>query len=108
VVEFATGLNPWVEWARLEVAALLGRPYLLPPVKPLYAGSVICLARQDEPDLGRYDAPEIVRRLQKHHHAGLLVQADSAERVEALVTDYSERFLEEFCAVAPPPDKPTA
>jgi phosphoribosylaminoimidazole carboxylase (NCAIR synthetase) len=108
VVEFATGLNPWIEWARLEVAALLGRPYLLPPVKPLYAGSVICLARQDEPDLGRYDAPEIVRRLQKHHHAGLLVQADSAERVEALVTDYSERFLEEFCAVAPPPDKPTA
>jgi phosphoribosylaminoimidazole carboxylase (NCAIR synthetase) len=108
VVEFATGLNPWVEWARLEVAALFGRAYALPAVKPLYAGSVICLARQDQPDLSSFDAPEIVRRLEKHHHAGLLVQADSAERVEALVANYSGRFLEEFCAVEPPPDKPTA
>jgi biotin carboxylase len=108
VVEFATGLNPWVEWARLEVAALMGRGYVLPAVKPLYAGSVICLARQERPDLSGFDAPEVVQRLQKHHHAGLLVQADSAERVEALVTSYSDRFLEEFCAFEPPPDKPTA
>jgi biotin carboxylase len=108
VVEFATGLNPWVEWARLEVASLMGGKYTLPPVKPLYAGSVICLARQDQPDLSRFDAPEVVRRLEKHHHAGLLLQADSAERIEALVANYSERFLEEFCAFEPPPDKPTA
>jgi hypothetical protein len=108
VVEFAAGINPWVEWARLEVAALFGRQYALPAVKPLYAGSVICLARQERPDLSSFDAPEIVRRLEKHHHAGLVVRADSAERVQALVAEYSERFLEEFCAVEPPPDKPTA
>jgi len=24
------------------------------------------------------------------------------------VQEYSDRFLEEFCAVEPPPDKPTA
>lgn len=108
VVEFATGINPWVEWARLEVAALFGRQYALPAVKPLYAGSVICLARQKRPDLSSFDAPEIVRRLEKHHHAGLVLRADTAERVQALVAEYSERFLEEFCAVEPPPDKPTA
>jgi len=28
--------------------------------------------------------------------------------VEALVAEYSGRFLEEFCAVEPVPDKPTA
>jgi hypothetical protein len=108
VVEFATGINPWVEWARLEVAALFGRQYALPVVKPLYAGSVICLARQERPDLSSFDAPEIVRRLEKHHHAGLVLRADTPERVQALVAEYSERFLEEFCAVEPPPDKPTA
>ena len=108
VVEFATGLNPWVEWARLEVASIFGEDYVLPPVKPLYAGSVICLARQERPDLSSFDAPEVVLRLEKHHHAGLLVQANTAERVEALVTTYSDRFLQEFCAFEPPPDKPTA
>jgi biotin carboxylase len=108
VVELATGLNPWVEWARLEVAAAFGMEYLLPPVEPLSAGSVICLARQEQPDTSSFDAPEVVRRLNRHHHAGLLLRADSAERIEALVQQYSERFLEEFCAVEPPPDKPTA
>jgi biotin carboxylase len=108
VVELATGVNPWVEWARIEVAGLWGQEYALPAVQRLYAGSVICLARQERPDLSSYDAPEIVRRLEKHHHAGLLLQAGSAERVEELVWEYSERFLEEFFAFEPPPDKPTA
>jgi biotin carboxylase len=108
VIELADGINPWVEWARLEVAALLGRGYALPPMQAMYGGSVICLARQEQPDLSGFDAPEVVRRLQKHHHAGLLLQAGSAERVKALVEQYSERFLEEFCAFEPPPDKPTA
>jgi biotin carboxylase len=108
VVELATGINPWVEWARLEVASVFGMEYVLPPVQPLYAGSVICLARQEQPDTSSFDAPEVARRLNRHHHAGLLLQADSAERIEALVQQYSERFLNEFCAVEPPPDKPSA
>jgi biotin carboxylase len=107
VVEFASGINPWVEWARLEVSALFHMEYALPKTKQLYAGSVISLARQEQPDTSAYDAPEIVKRLNKHHHAGLIVCADSAERIATLVNGYSDRFLEEFCAVEPAPDKPT-
>jgi biotin carboxylase len=108
VVEYASGINPWVEWARIEVATLFHLEYALPKPKPLYAGSVICLARQEHPDTSRYDAPEVVQRLDRHHHAGLIVRADTAERVEELVGQYSNRFLDEFCAVQPPPDKPSA
>jgi biotin carboxylase len=108
VVEFASGINPWVEWARMEVSALFHMEYALPKLKLLYAGSVICLARQEQPDTSSYDAPEVVQRLNRHHHAGLIVCANSAERVETLVDQYSDRFLEEFCAVEPAPDKPTA
>jgi biotin carboxylase len=108
VVEFASGINPWVEWARMEVSALFHMEYALPKPKHLYAGSVICLARQEQPDTSSYDAHEVVRRLHRHHHAGLILCANSAERVETLVHEYSDRFLEEFCAVQPPPDKPTA
>jgi carbamoylphosphate synthase large subunit len=108
VVEFASGINPWVEWARMEVAALFHMEYSLPKLKQLYAGSVICLARQEQPDISSYNAPEVVYRLNRHHHAGLIVCANSAERVETLVHEYSDRFLEEFCAALPAPDKPTA
>jgi biotin carboxylase len=108
VVEFASGINPWVEWARIEVSALFHMEYALPKPKQLYAGSVICLARQEWPDTSSYNAPEVVQRLNRHHHAGLIVCANSAERVETLMREYSDRFLEEFCAVEPAPDKPTA
>ena len=49
VVEYANGVNPWVEWARLEYAAMMGREYALPKLRRGFAGSVICLARQGAP-----------------------------------------------------------
>jgi biotin carboxylase len=108
VVEFAQGVNPWVEWARIEVAGLMGRQYALPEIKPGYAGSVICLARQEWPDTSAYRDLEIVYRLQRYHHAGLIVRSDLAERIEDLLDTYGRRFLEDFCAVEPPPLSPTA
>ncbi len=108
VIEHTYGINPWVEWARLEVAAMRGQPYVLPPIRNDYAGSVLCLARVPEPDTSHYDAVEIVYRMQKHHHAGLIVRSADADRVAELLDSYSQRFLEEFCASQPVPDKPTA
>ena len=108
LVEFGSGVNPWVEWARIEVALLREETYRLPPLRKDYAGSVICLARQEEPDTSSYDAPEVVLRMHKHHHAGLIVQSPSPERVQALVEAYSSRFLHDFYARLDAPDKPTS
>jgi len=108
VVEFATGVNLWREWARIEVAPLRGEPYRLPPLRSLYAGSALCLAKTAEPDTSMFTDPEIVLRLKKHHHAGLIVQSDSALRIRQLVDSYAVRFAETYLAVVPVPDKPTA
>jgi biotin carboxylase len=108
VVETATGVNLWREWARIEVANLRGATYELPERKALYAGSVLCLARTAEPDTSMFTDPEIVLRLKKHHHAGLIVQSPEAERVRALVEGYAEKFAETYLATAPVPEKPTA
>ena len=81
LVEYSKGINPWVEWARLEVATLLKMEYCLPnSLREEYAGSVICLAKQEEPDLSGYTDAEVVLRLKKHHHAGLIVRSGSVER----------------------------
>jgi hypothetical protein len=108
VAEFASGVNPWVEWARIENALLRGETYELPPLREEYAGSVICLARQQTPDTSSYDAPEVVYRLQKHHHAGLIVKSGDPERVKALLESYGERFVGDFLARMDVPDKPTS
>lgn len=108
VVEFAYGVNPWVEWARIVCAPLLGRTYQLPPLHTDAAGSVICLARQEQPDLSTYTDPEIVYRLHKSHHAGLIVRSSSHEQVEHILDRHTARFLNDFIAVLPAPDKPTS
>lgn len=108
VAEAASGLNPWVEWARIEWAQASGQPYQPAGDLGAYAGSTICLARQEWPDLSPYDAAEVVHRLHKHHHAGLIVRSDSAERVESLLRDYTQRFFTDFYARVDAPARPTS
>jgi biotin carboxylase len=108
LVEMATGINLWREWARLEVAHLRGEAYILPSFTEKYAGSVLCLATTAEPDTSAFNDPEIVKRMKKHHHAGLIVCSGSASRVRELLDQYSAGFAHRFLAALPPPDKPTA
>lgn len=105
LVEAATGLNLWAEWARLEARGE-GQPYTLPPRRELHAGLMVSLARQEWPDLSRYDDAEVVWRLKKKNHAGLIVASPDAQRVESLLASYTERFYQDFFASAPPRDRP--
>jgi hypothetical protein len=81
---------------------------MLPVVREEYAGSVLCLAREADTDTSAFQAPEIVYRMTKHHHAGLIVRSKEPGRVEELLEEYSQAFLEQFMASMPVPDRPTA
>lgn len=104
-VQHATGIDLWAEWVHIEIAHLRGEPYRLPAVHPGYSGVINCLARQEYPDLGAYNDPEVVWRLRKKHHAGLIVASPDAARVESLLNGYAQRFAEDFLAVLPPLEK---
>ena len=108
LVNVATGVNLWREWAKLEVANLRGERYTAPEPFASYAGSVLCLATTAEPDTSGFDAPEIVVRMKKRHHAGLIVRSEDPVRVRELLELYSADFAERFLAQMPPPEKPTA
>jgi hypothetical protein len=97
-----------VEWSRIEVALASGEEYRLPELGEEYAGSVISLARQESPDLSGYTDPEIAQRLHKAHHAGILLRSGDEPRLRGLVESYAERFLVDFCASMPVPEKATA
>jgi hypothetical protein len=105
VVEAATGINLWREWARVEMTPEDGE-YSPPPVRPGHAGIVLSLARQEEPDTSAYTAPEIVMRVRKRHHAGLIVASAHPERIRELLDEHVQRFYQDFHASAPPPDSP--
>ena len=106
VIEAATGINLWREWARLEVGA--GREaYQLPAHKREYAGVILSLARQEHPDTSGYKDPQIVQHISKYHHAGLILKAADSARLQKLIASYAERFQQDFLATQPVPDKPT-
>ena len=107
LVEAATGINLWREWARIEVSNLRGQRYELPDFFETYAGSVLCLAQSAEPDTEAFNAPEIVTRLKKHHHAGLIVRSGNPDRVRELLDEYSAEFAQRFLAQLPPLDRLT-
>jgi len=107
VIEAASGINLWREWARLEVGA--GKqPYELPPVRREYAGVILSLARQEHLDTSAYTDPEIVYRVTKYHHAGFVLRSPNYGRIQQLLDSYALRFREEFFATQPVPDKPTS
>jgi biotin carboxylase len=107
MVETATGINLWREWARIEVAGGDGT-YKLPPVREEYAGVILSLARQENPDTSGYNDPEVFLRIKKHHHAGLILRSSDPQRLQTLLENYTQRFAAEFLAVEPPREKPTS
>jgi len=108
VLEAASGLNLWREWARIEVVDPVNGRKAVGEGKPTrreYAGIVLSLAKQEHPDTSAYDDPEIVHRVKKRHHAGLIVRSKKLDRVEELLEQYAQRFADDFVAVVPPLEK---
>ena len=105
VLEAASGVNIWQQWARIEMASD-GQAVEIRPAHREYSGIALSLARQEWPDTSAYIDPEIVYRVRKRHHVGLVVRSPRLERVHELLNGYAERFTGEFSAVVPPLEKP--
>ncbi len=105
LVEAASGINLWREWAKIEILRGEGE-YKYPEVKNDYAGIIQSLAKQEWPDLSAYNDPEVTWKLNKRFHAGLIVKSPDQKRVEDLLANYSERFYKDFFATQPMKEKP--
>ncbi|HYI00461.1 ATP-grasp domain-containing protein, partial [Hyalangium sp.] len=106
-VEAATGVNLWSEWAKLEIEGE-GFAYKAPRTREEFGGVIISLARDEYPDTSSFNDPEIVDRLKKKQHIGLVVRSPKQERVEALLEAYLQRISQEFHASLPAPQKSTS
>ncbi len=100
VLEQASGFNLWREWAKLETA-MPDKPYKLPKMRQEYAGITLCLANQEIPDTSHYKEREIVYRVGKAKHVGLIFHSEKHERVGELLNLYTEKITQDFLAVVP-------
>ncbi len=100
VLEAASGFNLWREWAKLEIADEKN-PYQPPKLRKDYAGITLCLAKEEQPDTSGYTDAEIVYRISKPKHVGLIFHSPKHERIEELLGIYTEKITRDFLAVAP-------
>ncbi len=107
LVEAASGLNLWAEWAKIEMDGGQGG-YRAQPSHASYAGLLVSLAKTEWPDTASYAEPEIVWRINKPWHVGFLVKSENYGRVGELLCKLTGRVLEDFSASAPAPDRPTS
>jgi hypothetical protein len=99
MVEAASDINLWKEWAKIEDALVKGTKYKLPKVKKGYAGIVLTLSKFEKPDLSCFADKEVCFTVPLDYHAGLIVKSDKPERVLELLDDYADRLVRDFATV---------
>ena len=100
VLEHACNFNLWREWAKLEIATK-ETPYKLPKLRKEFAGVALALANTDVPDTAHYTDEEIVYRVNKLRHVGLIFRSAKQKRVDELLSLYTERIAVDFLDFAP-------
>src|SRR5262249_51268862 len=99
VLEYAANFNLWREWAKLETSTD-ERHYVPPKIRKEYAGITLALANIEEPDTSHYTDAEIVYRVKRPKHVGLIFHSKKQGRVDELITEYTEHISRDFLAIA--------
>ncbi len=100
MVEAASDINLWGEWAKIEDALVKKYDYKLPKTKNGFAGIVLTLSKFQHPDLSGFNDEEVCFRVPLDYHAGLIVKSDNHARVRELLDDYAERLIKDFATSA--------
>jgi hypothetical protein len=99
MVEAASNINLWKEWAAIEDALVKEKKYSLPKVKKGYAGIVLTLSKYQHPDLSSFSDSEVCFTVPLEYHAGLVVKSDKHERILELLNDYVDRLVADYSVV---------
>src|SRR4029078_4824736 len=86
--------------AKLETSTA-ENPYNAPKVRKNYAGIALARANTDEPDTTHYTDDEIIYRIKKPRHIGLIFSSSQQKRIDELISTYTERITNDFLAVQP-------
>ncbi len=100
MVEAASGINLWAEWAKIEDALIKGIDYKVPSVTKNFAGIVLTLSKYEHPDLSSFNDEEVCFRVPLDYHAGLIVKSKTHAKIRELLDNYAERLVQDFATVA--------
>jgi hypothetical protein len=107
MVEAATRINLWAEWAKIESAVLEQKKYHLGKRQNLYAGILVTLSSHMNPDYALFQDEDLVWTMPDEYHIGLIVKSKNRKKVVELLDKYVKLIFDNnLHAAAPAPEKP--
>jgi len=101
MIQVASNVNIWGEWAIIEDCALKKIPYKLENVNNQNAGLIISLSRDEKADYSAFNAPEVAWKLSLPYHIGLIISSPNQDRVDELMEKYTTIIQNQFFTSAP-------
>lgn len=108
LIEAATGINIWREWARLENSLLENTTYTLAKPTGFSAGLLLSLVNEKNPDTAMFDSGEVYKFIELDHHIGIVFKSDDERVIEQRLDEACELVTERLLNVIPPQTKPTS
>ena len=105
MIDAASGINLWAEWAHIEKSLLQNTPYELPVPAHHQAAAIISLSRFERPDDTSFADPEVWWRMKKKHHIGFILRSGDRTRLLHLLEEYGNRIANEFHAALEAPKR---
>jgi len=101
MVYFASGVQLWKEWAKVEDHAANGSSYVTPKKMKNYSGIIISLCKNLRAGYEEFDDPEVVWKLHLDNHIGVIVKSKSEKKVLELLDKYADLIKNKYHASAP-------
>jgi len=108
LVEAATGINIWREWARLENVILKNKTYEIGKPTGFFAGLIIALAKDLRPETSEFESEEVAKFLTMDYHIGIVYKSDNEAKIQDRLDEAAQKITENILNIIPPQDKPTS
>lgn len=108
MVEAATGINIWREWAKLENALLQQTKYSVEETQKLYAGLIVALAKDKNPNTSELLNENVEKFLPIDYHIGIVYKGLTEEIIQQRLDDAATIVTEKILNILPPQDKPSS
>ncbi len=108
LVEASSSINIWREWAKIEDALLRGKDYQVSKPTGYYAGLIIALIKDQQPDYNAFECEEAVKFLPIDYHTGIVYKSKDADVIQEKLDKAAEKIQAEMLNILPPKDKPTS
>ena len=106
MIETATGINIWHEWARLENALLKKKPYEITKPTGFFAGLILSLANEKYPDTTLFERKEVVKFIPMEHHIGIVYKSNEEGQILECLDEAAEKINNGLLQIIPPLEKP--